>query len=379
LAQDLINKGCDVNLIIPEVELTPLQMSMTRRSGEMTMFLLQNEADPQIRSPNCPVSCMTLLALRPLGSLCREITNQLIQCGITYDTEPGSFVALYHRAVKEGWYDVASDLLANGNVNKAKLEEGLLADLLWQNIEASLGPIMYLLKPQHGYGQASPIVSERKRWTVFHQLARIPEDFRDDELNKRIVNYLIEKFPQLEIFDQKDADGKTALTIAVHYGNRHLVAALLNAGASPYAGNIHALMIIVDRALFPKTFSGGFVGISRRRQRRTRFEHNTVCMLSLLLKHDLEKRLFGASQEDLVDATKILTKWRATEYSGQYITSSLREILGPSVTAEFPQDDLHVRDSESGLSRRATLTEAKHGGNTIPSSSLYFVANSLQW
>jgi hypothetical protein len=102
-------------------------------------------------------------------------------------------------------------------------------------------------------------------------------------------------------------------------------------------------------------------------------------MLSLLLKYDLEKRLFGASQEDQVDATKILTKWRATEYRDQYITSSLREILGPSVTAEFPQDDLHVRDSESGLSRRATLTEAKHGRDTIPSSSLYFVANSSQW
>jgi hypothetical protein len=63
--------------------------------------------------------------MRPIGTHGKEIVSALIHRGCTYENEPQAVTAVYRRAVKEGWNDVASELLSCGG-DKTEIEDGLI-------------------------------------------------------------------------------------------------------------------------------------------------------------------------------------------------------------------------------------------------------------
>ena len=352
LAQHVIQQGCDINEVIPGAGLTPLQLSCMRQSGSMTLFLLQNGANPRLRGPSSSASCMTLLAMRPLGTYEKEIASALISNGITYATDPHAFEALYVRAVKDGWYEIATQLLVSGG-SKTNMEQGLLFDILLQNTEASIGPLMFLLEPQHDYGRASPMLDASS--TVFHHLAMISEDVREDDLNSRILQYLISKFSQLALLNKQNSRGNTALALAASNGNHRFVKQMLLAGADPEGGNITATMFITDRIFSPKIFGGDFAGLSRRTTQMVRYENNSMCTLKAMLEHKVSSPARTDELERNQQLPDLIRRWQMDGY----VDEAANKHLNARVTTYELGGTLYIRDLETSRSRKATFIECK--------------------
>lgn len=357
LAQHVLKQGYNVNEVIPNAGLTPLQLSCMRQNGWMSMFLLQNGADPRLRGPKCSASCMTLHAMRPIGTHGKEIASALIQKGCVYENEPYAFEAMYRRAVKDGWNDVASELLSCG-CDKTEVEDGLLSELLSQNSEASIGPLMFLLEPYHEYGSCSPM--SKTGATCFHQLAAIAEYTRDDNLNWRIGKYLISKFPQVDMLNMPNRSGNTAIAMAASKGNHLLVSELLQAGADPFAGRISAIMFITDRILHPDNFGGGFAGIARRTSQAIRYEENSLKTLKAVIAKQRSPAALAEEKNQRDQLGELVQKWRLSGWEERISNEALTRYYGRPITCSVVKARLLVDDSES-VSRPATLPEMKLG------------------
>lgn len=351
LAEHAIEQGCNVNQVIPMPGLTPLQLSCTRPNGAMTLFLLLNGADSHVRGSGSSASCTLLMAMRPIGTHRKEIISELIRKGDTYETEPKSFTMLYSRAVKEGWNAIASELLDHCN-QKTEMEDNIVLEILSDNNEASIGPLMFLLEPLHRYAPSSPI--SRTGSTVFHQLAAIAENTRNDELNYRLAKYLITKFPQVDLLNKLDRKNATAMSLATRKGNHYLVSKLLQAGADPNAGFISAIMYITDRIFNPDDFGSEFKDIAARERQSGRFEENSLKILAaIFLKVVPEIRSSSDTNEDLSQLRKLVKAWRLTEE--QVTMETLNKYHERQVKTRKSKDNLYVDG------RVATFQEVKTG------------------
>ena len=358
LAQHVLKQGYNVNEVITSAGLTPVQLSCARANGWMSMFLLQNGADPRLRGPKCSVSCMTLHAMRPIGTHGKEIASALIQKGCTYENEPAAVYGMYRRAVKDGWNDIASELLSCG-CNKTEVEDGLLFEILSQNSEASIGPLMFLLEPHHQYGSCSPM--SETGVTCFHQLGAIAEYTRDDDLNWRIGKYLISKFPQVDLLNMPNGRGNTAIATAASKGNHLLVSELLQAGADPFAGSVSAIMWITDRILHPDDFGGGFAGIARRTSQAIRYEENSLKTLKALIAKQRSPAALTKENNQRDQLRELVQKWRLAGWEDRISNEALTRHYGRPITCRVVKGRLWIDDSTESVSRPATLLEMKLG------------------
>lgn len=358
LIQHMLDLGFNINGLTPP-GLTPIQLACMKQSGSIVLFLLEKGADPRSLNSQFKTSCITLLSMSPFPSLLRDVVSALHNAGITYETNPAAFKLLFRRTVKEGWYDVAREILARG-ANREDLvsQPPLLEEILSQNSDASLGPLMFLLEPQHDHGQASPIL--RANWTVFHQLASVSEDIRDDALNSRIARYLISIFPRPSILNKRFLPGgSTAIAIATDKGNYRLVSQLLEAGSDPEEGRITAVDFIVSRIISPEIFTGGLAGLSRRQHYQARHESNSLRTLRVLLVfHVASQTSLGIERQEVLLA-RLIKQWQSAIFQDEVVNGALRELLKEDVVLYETNGRIYIKNRVTLELRLATLPEIK--------------------
>ncbi|RFU31206.1 hypothetical protein B7463_g5142, partial [Scytalidium lignicola] len=337
LAEYVLNQGCDINQVVPRPNLVPIQMACTKQSSEMVLFLLEHGANPSLHSPNCPSSCVILLAYIAFDARVLEVIKALVKAGITYKDESVAFSTMYHRAVKECRFDIALYLLSLPDCDKDELEKVLLWDLLYENSTASLAPLEFILQPQHQYGRVSVIADAKLQVTAFHLLAMIKEDVRNDDLNRKLAHYLLSLFPSPEILNQLTRKGETAIKMAVSTGNHHLVSALLAAGADPALGKWSANMEILSRSSVSKTQKGPFKGIAQRFRKAERMQDNTERMMTVMLNHRLLDQKPGVEEGDIQRVRQLLLKWDTAEYAQEGMRRALTKHFGSETVVDISE------------------------------------------
>jgi len=305
--------------------------------------------------------------MKPLGTYVPELVSTLLKKG---ETEPDAFLILYQRAVREGWNDIASEILASG-VDKTHMEKGLLHEILLQNSEAAIGPLMFLFEPLHPYGRSSPIV--KPSLTVFHLLAMIPEDFRDDDLNRRLVKYLLSKVSGAELLDCLNEKASTVIGLAAINGNYNCVAELLRAGADPEKGHISATMWIVDRIVSPQHFGGGLAGIATRRQQREKYDINSAKTLSILLDHEVQP---SDDTDNEMDRSRrvfdLIQDYQRYEHVDRVTSQVLSEHLGLQVQVTQKGGRTYLKEDMETLEwRPASMLEVKIGMEPFSNRSTF--------
>ncbi|KAL9085876.1 MAG: hypothetical protein Q9165_007359 [Trypethelium subeluteriae] len=348
--------------------LTPLCMSCLRPNGNITLDLLHHGADPCQRSSIHPCAPLILLAYRSEGARTLDVAQQMINRGATYGNDPASYAYLYFRAILEQWDDVA-DLLLRHGLLKEIIDDQIFESLLRQNDNRSLLRLRTLLAIQRKHGATDPIILQAEKRSVYHHLVSFPEEVRDDRVNLKALKLLLGVYPSTSLLDHYDRHGWTALALSVCEGNHFAVEALLEAGADPMTGHGAALHRALDRLLHPKSFSGGFRGLSNRHRKSQRYEENSLRVVMVFLKHSYPGRIFHAKSFSVIKRS--LARWRSEDFILSGLTKGLaREERDSGNSVSLSINELngiyspYIMDSRGHLLRDLEASEFFHGMST---------------
>ena len=348
---DMIPSIPDIDSLMTRVPMTPFQLSLERQNGTLALLFLQHGANPLVRSPAVQCSPLTTLAMRPLGTHDREIIESLMARGMSFRSDRSPFQLLYRRAVYEGWTEVSSYLLSKVSCEeKEDLEMDLVPSLIYQNSSASLGPLHFLLEPQHNHegGRASFVAHRGHQHTLFHRLLVIPEDICDNTLNHHILRYLLSKFSSSAQINAQDRYGTTAVANAVRTGKVRGVIALLENNADPFAGRLSAVILAVDRCIPGKlaSVSGSFLGVLGRYRTARRYDENSIRVLWELLKWYIKgKGSEPSSANDwrtmtISDLQDILQGFASDTFRNEVMARAIQKAaIGASVTTSGKRDE----------------------------------------
>lgn len=342
----LVDQGADVNTWDSDFALSPLQAACARDvPGEMALRLLQLGADPLKTSPNIPSTCLSVLAFNRLGPLSLSIVREMVQRGCTYGSQPVSFANLYAKSVRENDVHLAQFLLDQEGVSRKSLEEtsplgSLLQSLLIDNTQSSISPIQKLVNREP---RPSIIVSEERRWSVFHQLSMTPELTRNEGLNERLARFLMTEYdPDVELLNLTDIYGRTAISVAVMFGNHRLLRLLLAKGADPYCGEPSfslpvSLMRKITSILDLEKTGDNVAAEVEWKQKVRKVHNNTVQLLAVALEYlpELGKiSLTPAVRQSEDILSQIVQKWRDPESYQVSGAAALQKIIGDIGTIE---------------------------------------------
>lgn len=353
----LLRKGYPPNQLIDGM--SPLGLSLTKGHDRIASALLNAGADPTLRSPLMNCSPLTLLAIRPFQHRTHDIVKRMIAT-LEKDTENNGIELVYQRIILDNDTSTADFLMQQFPQLCLSIRPNVIKALVHRNDLEAVVALQHVLSQIHKPTFTEMLVDKARSHTILHALLDVAEFVRDDALNLRILDIVLAKCSSIELLNAENYQGQTAMTTAVNTGNHYGVLRLLRAGADPEIGRKgNSILRALDRLIMPKTFSGGFSDISRRRRELRRYEYNSIRIVSIFLQN-----LSGASKptdqlsQKLVEQS--LPKWRSDHFVRASVITILpegdRECTVKISDTHFPR--LIRKD---GSSRQLILQEAKAG------------------
>lgn len=358
--ESLVDRGADIDkwdASLP-MTMTPLQMACARDiPGVMALKLLDLGADPLKQSPDIPGTCLSVLVFNRLAVLTLPIVKRMMQRGFTYDEQIYSFTMLWHKAIRENDEALCEFLLSQDGVSRKSLEEkspmgSLLFSLILDNTQASIVPIEALVR-----GEMPPSIFTDKPFThtVFHALASIPEENRNEGLNERLASLFFHEYnPGAEVLDALDSQGQTAMSVAVSRGNHRLLRLLLRNGADPHVGKFSIPVCFIRRITgildVPKTGSS-FAARLRWRQKVHRLQENTVRLICAALEQMNDDEGLKALPRQrhsyhLID--EMVKRWREEAFYMNAGIKAMQELVGDSFVVSTDGTRMVLQEANGG-------------------------------
>jgi hypothetical protein len=321
-----LRMGFDVNTVSDGM--TVLGRSLLYPMSTVTLWLLENGASATTESPQTGAKPLQLLACRPHGRYLLNIAKRIVELGGTRADHADSHDVLYHRAINDNYYDVA-DFLRNHHQETSSNDPLLLRQLLVQNSDRAVDGIKYLLHSRSSHLQGIPVIDDSSKNTPFHIICSIDEDIRDDALNLRVIRILLQEIGTATTLDYVNKNTETAINCAIKEGNYNALQTLLQAGANLDVGEVLPKFQTLARLIYPKVFTSGFRGLSKRYRRQRRYEDNTIRTLIVLLKHiSRNSAMSHVAARNVIESQ--LTHWRSVDFA----RSCMARALSSSINGE---------------------------------------------
>jgi ankyrin repeat protein len=250
----LLENGCqcDINIRSPYWldggHYTPLVKSIFQSSKGVFKLLLEHGADAtEIHVDENWHDLPPLYLCAAAGHSDAYFAEALLARGALingFEDNNRQFETPFACALRGRCFTLAKWLLEHGANPHTEYKKGLMVEmkyassvlvfLIKERTRSSWVCIDWLLRevPDIGF-----MVSSQHKYSVLHALALSQQWVRKDESNPAVplvIDKIFDHFkPSFEQVNQQDANGRTAIWLAVQMGNRYLIERLLKAGADP--------------------------------------------------------------------------------------------------------------------------------------------------
>ncbi|KAK8880189.1 kinase-like protein [Apiospora arundinis] len=350
----LIEQKCDVNRS-SMFGLTPLQAACTRpHPNPIASRLLGVGADPTRQTETVPATALNSLISNFSGGSNGKLIQDLIVHGCDPAEHLDTLAALCSRALKNAEFHLTKDLLQTLGSKCRETLEDVFWQALAQNNETSELIVKYILGRS---ARPSCVFDSRGRTTVFQRLAAVPEDGRNDKINGRLAEMLLQAYqPKSDVLNAKlPYSGMTALVMCVNSGNYLLTRSLLLRGASLYSASPSVQVFLTDRIislLEPITDQGNLLCTVKWARNYRRKLENTVQLAAVVVSHlaNHESGKVPTNVNTSIEAVRgLVNQWQRLDKFMPEIESILKMRHGSHLRLRsMGQEGVILEDIETG-------------------------------